>query len=840
MSKEHDKSKIELKPYHIFILSCLLASLMILNSNNVNNKRASLKLAKENEITFTNMVKLRKLEDSERTQEICSRASDKLNEYYETGDLGKIDLDNDPIKCEDQDTSYMQALIGIVRDLADDEDPRPQENLRNLKEDEIDMEKVMDYIMRLIPFAIFTAIGFLSIFGWIGCCIFCCCDCCCCCCCKKEGCRIPCFVFSYVFYALVVAVCLYGLTQSNKIFVGLANTECSILKFFGEALNGEAKQTLPRWAGINGIKGLLDRLVGTITYLKNHSSDTLNQGITTIKNKKPIFRSQMEAAGKTFFQAPSYTSYKTDYSEDYNTMGIDDYPLKDTYVLDVVKRFGKKVGEDEYTEDSFLYLWNQEFSIVAKNADEYLKTAKEGFEEILNTSFTQVTNGLRDGASNLDKVTKPFSDAEKKLGDILSKYAGSIDEYGKMGVKIVFSVLMVMNIALGVLILMIYMFSSKACADCCFFRCLFKCCTHALWNILAFLMILAFLIGSILGIVGTIGGDMMSLVSYIMSEDNFKSTNPLILDKLKESKKYIQTCIHDDGDISRDLNLGDSLDSFDDINNVERNITMVQENFTRIKEQCITYNIILNRLQDEKNFNASLLPLQGESTERLLITYDIILGNLNAKADGNVRWSTESSSTQDCSQNLDSETYYHPKNCKPYNKIGGQSEEFQKYAEIFKDIEEKVTYANDETKSDSVKKVIDELKANYITYLDGYSNILTQFQNIIHSITDLVREYSGEGNNAFSFLNGKFIGTNLKIILKYLKYSLGVDISTVGICLILVGCSLILSISSTILLIVIINIQLKENMNAKNTPVTGINEIPANYPQQIFVEPKYQ
>ena len=81
MSKEHDKSKIELKPYHIFILSCLLASLMILNSNNVNNKRASLKLAKENEITFTNMAKLRKLEDSERTQEICSRASDKLNEY---------------------------------------------------------------------------------------------------------------------------------------------------------------------------------------------------------------------------------------------------------------------------------------------------------------------------------------------------------------------------------------------------------------------------------------------------------------------------------------------------------------------------------------------------------------------------------------------------------------------------------------------------------------------------------------------------------------------------------------------------------------------------------------
>ncbi len=218
-----------------------------------------------------------------------------------------------------------------------------------------------------------------------------------------------------------------------------------------------------------------------------------------------------------------------------------------------------------------------------------------------------------------------------------------------------------------------------------------------------------------------------------------------------------------------------------------------------------------------------------------------MLNKLNDEAEENVRWSIESSSTQDCSQNLDSETSYHPKHCKPINKISGQSEEFKKYAEIFNEIENMVTYANDETKSDSVKKVIDTLKTNYITYLDGYTNILDDFQVIIHSITDLVREYSGEGNNAFSFLNGKFIGTNLKIILKYLKYSLGIDLSTVGICLILVGCSLILSISSTILLIVIINIQLKKNLDAKNTPMTGINEIPVNnnVPQQIYVEPKY-
>ena len=50
----------------------------------------------------------------------------------------------------------------------------------------------------------------------------------------------------------------------------------------------------------------------------------------------------------------------------------------------------------------------------------------------------------------------------------------------------------------------------------------------------------------------------------------------------------------------------------------------------------------------------------------------------------------------------------------------------------------------------------------------------------------------------------------MKIILKYLKEALGNDFYTVGVCLILVGCSLILAISSTILLIIIINIDIKQ------------------------------
>ena len=53
-------------------------------------------------------------------------------------------------------------------------------------------------------------------------------------------------------------------------------------------------------------------------------------------------------------------------------------------------------------------------------------------------------------------------------------------------------------------------------------------------------------------------------------------------------------------------------------------------------------------------------------------------------------------------------------------------------------------------------------------------------------------------------------------MVKYLKYSLGKDFHKVGICLIIVGFSLMLSISSTILLIVILNVVIKKNEDDLN------------------------
>ena len=182
MTKDEDLFVSKLKPYHIILISCLLCTVMIFNSNYVNEQRAKERLNKEMSETYNEMMSLRRLEGNSNSDKVCSKGSDDLIEYYKTGDLSLIDLEDGAIKCEDKDASYMKALRGLARKLLGDSDGSSDNTLRNLDEGESIKDNLMQYLNRILPMAVFLAIGILSIFGWIGCCICNCCDCCCCCC----------------------------------------------------------------------------------------------------------------------------------------------------------------------------------------------------------------------------------------------------------------------------------------------------------------------------------------------------------------------------------------------------------------------------------------------------------------------------------------------------------------------------------------------------------------------------------------------------------------------------------------------------------------------------------
>ena len=154
--------------------------------------------------------------------------------------------------------------------------------------------------------------------------------------------------------------------------------------------------------------------------------------------------------------------------------------------------------------------------------------------------------------------------------------------------------------------------------------------------------------------------------------------------------------------------------------------------------------------------------------------------------------------------------FFSPLKCNPKERDWivnrGSSDEIYKRADL-------ISVTMDEIKKHKAEysSELEALKSKYYDYLYAYINALDVFGRTINSITINLRQYIGDGSNLFGFINGKFIGTNLKIILKYLKSALGTDIKTVGICLLIVGCALALSISSTILLIIVINVDIKNN-----------------------------
>jgi len=909
MTNEHKDFILKLKYYHIIIIACLLSPLLIINSNYVNNKRATIKLNKEKARLFDKILLKRKLQEEEKAGEeekvggeetetetpnlegsdkVCAKGSEELVEYYKTGDLEKIGLTNDSIKCEVNDEDYFKSLKKILKSLLGEGDSSEstsnedsQVDLRNLQGDILEQQDdLIAYGMHILPILIFFVIGLLSLPAWPICCFCCCCNCCCCCCCKKPGCKIPCFIFTYIFYGLSVAICIYGLSQSNHIFVGLADTECSLLKFFDQILDGEMKKELPRWAGIETINGILDDITTQIDDLKHGTMTDLENSISLIESNKGTFLDAMDRSGGLFFEDLANNKYISDYVADYtgtNTLTFDvdddddvDRTINGRYVLDLIKMFGKKKSDGGFEpENSILDIWQKEYKLVSDNADNYIDQAKNSFKSMIDENSGDILGSLNEGKNTLNEIKESFNDIKSEISGMIIDYSDTIDEYGKLGFKLVFGVLALMNVALAVFILFICLFSGKMCTNCCCCRCIFKLFTHLLWNILALLMFITFMIGFIFSLVGQIGDDGMNLISFVVSEDNLGKNGTggerMLVDQLGEGINYLDRCINGDGKIEEELDLNmNQLDSFDSVNEVEDKINETKAEFQE-KKTFVAYNLYKGELEKRLNLTAEQFMLVEENKEintqfnyneaseedkNNYLNFKVELDLMNSyilPTEHKEKWVMDAhESNNECiegngndgtfSGTTENPTIFYPQKCRPSYRdwiidLGNSdtSNKIYNEAKILTETLKLVDNAN--TKSlaqNGYLAIINDLKNKYEKYLDQYINTLDEFGRIINQITGKLNQYINKDEGVFSFVRCKFIGTNLKVMLKYLKSALGGDMKTVGICLSIVGCSLALSISSTILLIVIINLSIDENKKKQKEENSRIPEYPTN------------
>ena len=901
MTKERNKMISRLKSYHIIILGCILGCLLTFNSNYINEQKATMKLNKEKSELFDRIISKRRLQEIQEgdedviylTSEVCSHSSDDLKEYYQSGDLTKIDLEPGLIECKDKDNKYVKALIGVLEGFIKDEDssenpntipnnndnnsgnddnggnddgnPEDRERLRLLSLDEEGKENIKIYVDRILPMAVFLGIGILCIIGWLVCCFASCCNCCCCCCFTKEGCKIPCFIFTYIFYALVITVCIYGLTQTNKIFTGIANTECSFMKFFDDILDGEEKEETPKWIGINGVSNMLNSLYDTVEDMENSDLNAnLESKIRDIDEERSNFMPELKSTYKNYYTdrndgidgVDPNVGYYVEYNNDAYIKESDSTTINynGKYMLDIFNLLGR-YDNDKQNYTGYLYLWDREISEIDNQASGTLNSAAGSFRNMLNENIGEIKRGLHSGITSLEELRKPFDDVYDVIADAIYDSSVYIDKYGKLSVQLVFGILAAMNLALGILVLLICLFSGKSCADCCCCRCICKCATHIIWNLLAFLMIIAFIIGSLLSLLGAIGSDMMSVFSYIVSEENFnKGDSAVIINKLEEGKDILKECFIGNGRLTELFNLSDVTDDFDIIQEKKNEIQGYMDEFReRMNYPSYTYlkSLLENRLQFTEDTNLILLDPQSNTPEaQKIINLDEIIKKLNDSPGADEKWNLlEGDKDKICIKDQNdgfaknSQNVLHPWTCEPYHRDwieGSGNTDITNYAKIATDIIDLLKYAKGEIEPadnpnyKSYYDILDELKGKYEVYLNKYMDVLEFFDDVIDEITSALEEAIGSNgqHDTFSFLDGKFIRNDLKILLKYLQYSLGEDIYTVGLCLVIVGFSLILSVSSTILLLVIINKSLESNK--KFSQQTEIPEFPVNNDGRIM------
>ena len=798
MTKKSNEFSPKLKYYHIILIAMIISPFLVLNSNLVNKKKEEQKIFKQNEI-FMRKLYGRNLSFEEDTDIICKKGTEELQQYYETGDSSKIGLKEGPIKNNKND-EYINALINIVSGDSSG-------------------ENIKTYLMHLIPVLIFVVITIFFLPGWLVCCICSCCNCCCCCCCKKPKCKLPFYIVTCVIYALGIAISIYGLSQSNSVFVGLADTECSILKFVGEVLDGETRQEKPRWGGIAKIKDIFSQTKININSLTDEKKDELNSNKQHSKDAKDAFETGLKDYSTNIYDDATISGESVYYKKQLSVSGH-----TDDYYLDIAVNFGKfskDASGVHTTSNSFVDNWYTEYKIISQNSETQMESAYKNFDELIQQKDT-ATSALDDGISSINDIQSSFDSIKDAISEAIIDYSEIIEDYGKLGFKVIFSVLMVIDAAIAAFISLRIFTQFLVCNNPCL-KCFLKSVIHILWNILALITFFALLFGFIFTLLGTIGKDLISVVSVLFSDENLnKGENaPLI----GGASVYLKTCINGDGKLEKALDLDISaMGNIESLKNASNDLKSIKNETEVQLGQKIAYNAYKAEYDKRKNYETTNFNLMKKDNSNPL-NLDFYLGKFNTEIHSlNGEWlkTCDAGKKKNCNSHItgaSTEYCIELPSCKDSELTGWDSvysspSDLVEYKEIVFAFIESINLANSETSQKSIAKALTELNRLYSAFLDRQTDGLKTFIDTIDGLTGIFNDLVGEEGGIFSMLNCLFIGRNVKVILKYLKTSLGTNIYNVGVCLLIAGIAMCVSIAFTILLNIIIN-------TADNTSVGG-------------------
>lgn len=170
-----------------------------------------------------------------------------------------------------------------------------------------------------------------------------------------------------------------------------------------------------------------------------------------------------------------------------------------------------------------------------------LENIKNHTQNLIDDSFKELE--FKDEIADLEDAQRTFDDADKDIGDdVYDALHDYINKHAKRVFKLIFSLTLIFGI-LGLAFLCLYFFLKNN---------VFRIIYVVIWNISMLLMLLVILIGVVFGIVGHIFRDSVQVGQYILSPENLKSEDPLLLDSKDEYvSDLIEICANGDGDFMK-------------------------------------------------------------------------------------------------------------------------------------------------------------------------------------------------------------------------------------------------------------------------------------------------
>jgi hypothetical protein len=351
-------------------------------------------------------------------------------------------------------------------------------------------------------------------------------------------------------------------------------------------------------------------------------------------------------------------------------------------------------------------------------------------------------------------------------GDNISDEGNYIHKTGKTLAYTFLCLILIVCIILQ-LLLIVYLFFSygNSCI---------KIAIHIFWFIFALLMIVSFILAMYCSLLCKLGPDVVKIFTYVIGEQNLKSSSPIILN----DSQILNVCINGDGNLGKYLELEDIYNSYENLREYITEIDYI------VKEIEYKQNEIISKLNKE-------------------------LDKCNIKDRYSFSCKSEfpDFKEEDCDL-LSTNKCTNPLTC--YNNelsIKYQNSSCSQINELINEVNHILfSYdfpVNNSTINNNVNKTNnnDQLHKYKLTeaklILENYSYILNPFMEKI--------ELNLENGTALDYLDCSFLGRHLRTGFHYLHDSVKHQFARFAVLFFIIGIAMAISIIFTIILVMIMN-----------------------------------